>query len=47
MKTKQLLLFEAETRLRKTIERLERMNEIEKCGNVVKIEIPKIGHLLK
>lgn len=43
MYSKQQKLFEAETRLKKAIDRLDRYKD---CGNVVRIEIPKIKHLL-
>lgn len=45
--TQQLLLFEAQTRLHATKVRLEEMTNIHGPGNVVRITIPRISHLLK
>lgn len=45
-RTKQLRLFEAETRLRKTLDRLNELNEIHGPSNIVRVEIPMIGHLI-
>jgi len=39
-------LFEAETRLEATKKRLE-MLSAEHPGNIVRVEIPRIGHLVR